>query len=240
MNTDSATIEEVLSDLRTWFTARFDHLRKLSDELIAQLSFDANGAIDLTESTKRRLKASAIKFLADNAVVDGCGLIFAHSALGTANGHLEWWVREEESRFARYSFGVVPGADRYYDYEQHEWFIRAFHDGTAALVGPYIDYLGIEVYVMTLTLPAVVAGKRVGAVGNDIQVEDMERELLPMLLRCPTEAVLVNRHGTVLLGNSARFLPGERVSNDATDFDRLALEPTAGEMELLVFRRQRG
>jgi hypothetical protein len=180
------------------------------------------------------MKSAASRYLAEHAVVDGCGLIFAHSALGTEAGQLDWWVREDESRFARYSFGVVPGADRYYDYEQHEWFIRAFVEGRSAAVGPYIDYLGVEVYIITLTVPAVVAGKRIGAVGTDIQVDDLERALLPLLLRCDSELVLLSRHGHVLLSNSARWLPGELVSTPPEGARLEPLSEVTDGMRVLV------
>jgi hypothetical protein len=142
-------------------------------------------------------------------------------------------VREDESRFARYSFGVVPGADRYYDYEHHEWFIRAFHEGTPALVGPYIDYLGVEAYVLTLTVPANVAGVRVGAIGNDIQVADLEAELLPVLQRSGIEMALVGRHGNVLVGNSSQLLPGVLVPDTLEGFARKRLGPEGADVQLI-------
>lgn len=227
------TAEEVAGDLTAWFDGRFRRLRALADELIDQLRFDASGRLDLTETSRRRLKSAATHFLAENPVIDGCGLIFAHSALGTPNGHLEWWVREDETRFARYSFGVVPGGDRYYDYEQHDWFIRAFNEGAPALVGPYIDYLGVEAYVLTLTVPADVGDLRVGAVGNDIQAEDMEAELLPILRSCERDLVLVGQHDNVLLSNTSRFLPGERVPRELTA-SRVQLLPESTDVQLLA------
>lgn len=228
------TVDEVTRALTEWFDDRFARLQALATELIGLLRFDANDLLDLTETSRRRLKSTAAHYLADNTVVDGCGLIFAHSALGTANGHLEWWVREDETRFARYSFGVVPGADRYYDYEQHEWFIRAFNEGTPSLVGPYIDYLGVEAYVLTLTVPAEAGENRVGAVGNDIQAEDLEAELLPILLSCHSELVLVGRYDNVLFGNSSRYLPGEHVAHASQHFTRVQLLPNSHDVQLLV------
>ena len=229
-------LEEIVAGLRAWFDERFVHLQALADHLIALLRFDAEGLLDLTDTSRRRMKSHAAHYLAENQVVDGCGLIFAHSALGTANGHLEWWVREDESRFARYSFGVVPGADRYYDYEQHEWFIRAFEDGAPALVGPYIDYLGVEEYVLTLTVPAETPRMRVGAVGNDIQAGDMEAELLPILLRSSRELVLVGRHDNVLIANTSRYLPGEQVRVAAERCERIPLLGSTRDVQLLVPR----
>lgn len=231
---DAPSQERIVTALTEWFAERFTSLQGLADELISQLRFDESGLLDLTETSRRRLKGSAVHYLAEHPVVDGCGLIFAHSALGTPNGHLEWWVREDETRFARYSFGVVPGADRYYDYEQHEWFIRAFHEGTPALVGPYIDYLGVEAYVLTLTVPAVANGSRVGAVGNDIQAEDLEAALLPMLLGCEQELVLVGRHDNVLLSNTSRWLPGEHYSSVGGEPQRVQLLPGSRDVQLLI------
>ncbi|RGE24345.1 cache domain-containing protein [Leucobacter sp. wl10] len=229
----TAEVSAVIATIDEWLDDRFSHLEKLAEDFIALLRLDESARLDLGESVRRRLRALAVRYLADNAVVDGCGLIFARSALSFERGHLEWWVREDESRFARYSFGVVPGADRYYDYEHHEWFTRAFQDGVPALVGPYIDYLGVEAYVLTLTVPAAVDGVRVGAVGNDLQVADLETELLPVLQRSGVEMALVGRHGNVLVGNSSRLLPGLFVPDALDGFTRRRLGPEGAEVELL-------
>lgn len=213
--------EDTVATLSDWFTSRFAELTELGAALTHGLSTDASGHLELSHGSRRGMKAAAHRFLAEHPVVDGCGLIFAHSALGTEAGLLEWWVREDETRFARYSFGMVPGADRYYDYEQHEWFIRAFSEGCAAAVGPYIDYLGVEVYLITLTVPAIVNGQRVGAVGTDIQIDDLERALLPILSTCTHELAVVNRTGNVLVSNSDRYLPGELLTGAPEQFEDL-------------------
>lgn len=229
----TAPIADITAELTAWFGERFTQLEELADDLIAALHLGPDRRLELSESARRRMKTTAVRMLEANPVLDGCGLIFARTALGTENGHLEWWVREDETRFARYSFGVVPGGDRYYDYEHHEWFIRAFHEGAPALVGPYIDYLGVEAYVVTLTVPAVLDGVRVGAVGNDIQVADLEAALLPMLLRSRAPLAIVGRHGNVLVGSSSRFLPGEYVPAELPGFARATLGPSSAGLTLL-------
>lgn len=226
-------VQSAVDRLSEWFIQHFERLDALADELISTLRFNDAGHLEISDSTRRRLKSAAVRFLADDETIDGCGLIFAHSALGTENGHLEWWVREDESRFARYSFGVVPGADRYYDYEHHEWFIRSFHEGTPALVGPYIDYLGVEAYVLTLTVPAEIRGSRVGAVGNDIQVSDLEAVLLPVLLEHRSPMAVIGRHGNVIFGNSSRFLPGDFVPDSLPGFRRARIAPEQAGVQLL-------
>ncbi|MFV0435514.1 MAG: cache domain-containing protein [Leucobacter sp.] len=231
--TAPAPVLRVVEQLSAWFTTRFERLESLTAELVASLQLDAEGRLQMTDSTRRRLKSVAVRFLAEDELVDGCGLIFAHSALGTESGQLEWWVREDESRFARYSFGMVPGADRYYDYEHHEWFIRSFHGGTPSLAGPYIDYLGVEAYVLTFTFPAEVRGTRIGVVGADVQVADLETALLPLLLRSPIETALLGLHGNVIFGNSSRFLPGDYVPEGIAGFRRIGLDPAEAGVTLL-------
>jgi hypothetical protein len=230
----TTSVSVTVDTLIDWFENRFTHLRALSDELSTFLTHDSTGVLTVSATVRREMKASASHYLQQHPVVDGCGLIFAHSALGTESGQLEWWVREDESRFARYSFGVVPGGDRYYDYEQHEWFIRASVEGRSAAVGPYIDYLGVEVYIVTLTVPAVVEGRRVGAVGNDIQLEDLERALLPTLLSCESDIVIVSRHGNVLVSNTSQFLPGEALREVAPGFRFIALSDVTDGMRVMV------
>lgn len=238
MTAERIPLPATLDRVRHWFLQHFENLSVLSADLTAELRLDENGLLSMSEATRRRMKAISTSFLAAHPVVDGCGLIFAHSALGTEDGRLEWWVREEESRFARYSFGVVPGADRYYDYEQQEWFLRAFFEGAQAAVGPYIDYLGVESYVVTCTVPAEVGGKRVGAVGNDIQLSDLETALVPILCACEHDVVILNRHGSVLVSNTAKYLPGELVAQLPEGTELVPLDPHLDSLQLLYSRER--
>lgn len=232
--TASLRTQGTVDAVNAWFTERFSRLADLSDRFLAKIDLNSGGLIDVTASMQRQLRLIAEQYLEDNASVDGCGLIFSRTAMGTENGHIEWWVREDEQRFARYSFGVVPGGDRYYDYEHHEWFIRAFHEDVPVFVGPYLDYLGVEAYVTTLTLPATLNGTRIGVVGNDIQLADLEKSLLPLLLGCPTDAILIGTHNNVLISNSANYLPGAQVPHDLAGFRRVSVEPLSIGLELLL------
>lgn len=232
--TNPSRTQGTVDAVNEWFTERFSRLTELSAQFLARIELNANGQIEVAASTQRQLRQIAEQYLEDNLAVDGCGLIFSRSAMGTENGHLEWWVREDEQRFARYSFGVVPGGDRYYDYEHHEWFIRAFHEDVPVFVGPYLDYLGVEAYVTTLTVPATLDGTRIGVIGNDIQLADLEKSMLPLLLGCPADAILIGTHNNVLISNSASYLPGEQVPSDLTGFRRIAVEPPSIGLELLI------
>ncbi len=233
-DTNAVSPEQTIAELRQWFEESFDDLQGLAKQMVAGLTLDGDNRVKYSATARKEMKATAAHFLAEYPVADGCGLIFAHSALGTKDGRLEWWVREDESRFARYSFGVAPGGDRYYDYEQHEWFTRAFEEGASAAVGPYIDYLGVEAYVLTLAVPAVVGEQRIGAVGADVQLDDLERSLLPLLLRCEVEVALLSKHHGVLVSNSPDYLPGKLVPTPPEGARFETLSPRADGMIVMV------
>lgn len=232
---DPVSVADTAASLNTWLNSQFSKLTQLAQSLLEVVQLEGSGRVSVSTAARKHLRDATAAFLSENTVADGCGLIFASMVTERKEaGHLEWWVREDEQRFSRYSFGLIPGADRFYDYEHHEWFTRAYHDGAASLVGPYIDYLGIEAYVVTLTVPAEIAGTRVGAIGCDIQLADLERELLPILLKCETPLAIVGAHGHVLCSNSAKFLPGEYLASGDERIEWLSLEPTATSLRLLV------
>lgn len=225
----NASVEETIASISQWFSHQFDELHRLGAELTDELDLTSDSYLTLTPAARRTMKVRAAKYLQRNTSLDGCGLIFSRSVLTSEMGHLEWWVREDESRYARYSFGVVPGADRYYDYEQDDWFISAFHEGKPAAIGPFIDYLGVEVYILTITIPATVNGVRVGAVGNDMKIDDLEHELLPIMMDCAHEIVLLSSRGNVLVSNTSKFLSGETIINPPTGYKfKEIVEPGVG------------
>jgi hypothetical protein len=73
----------------------------------------------------------------------------------------------------------------------------------------------------------------VGAIGNDIQVADLEAELLPVLQRSGIEMALVGRHGNVLVGNSSQLLPGVLVPDTLEGFARKRLGPEGADVQLI-------
>lgn len=236
MNTQSTySVTDVVAALNEWLNAQFAQLEQLAQNLLEVVQLEGSERVSISTSARKHLRDQTAAFLSENTVADGCGLIFASMVSeNKESGHLEWWVREDEQRFSRYSFGLIPGADRFYDYEHHEWFTRAYHDGAVSLVGPYIDYLGIEAYVVTLTVPAEIQQTRVGAIGCDIQVPDLERELLPILLKSEQPLAIIGAHGHVLCSNSARYLPGDYVADSDESARWIPLEPLGTSLRLLA------
>ncbi|MEB4614746.1 cache domain-containing protein [Leucobacter sp. M11] len=226
-------VGEVTSTLSAWFQRRFTSLQDLAQDLSVEVTRDATDHLLLSETGKQRMRARSTTFLEEHAVVDGCGLIFSREALGTGQGQLEWWVRAGDERFARYTFGVNPAGDRYYDYEQLEWFTKAYQTGELSLAGPYIDYLGVEDYIVTLTTPIQVGQVRAGVAGLDIQMTDIESSLVPILRQSEHDVAILNDHGSVLIGSSGRFLPGDRLTQLPEGYTTSPLEPAEAGLALL-------
>lgn len=220
-------------DLSGWFAGVFGGIEAMSRDftaLIERASTPADGVARLAESARTSLQARARRFLHEYRTADGAGLVFARPADASSPSAIEWWVRGTGDDVDRYRFGTDPAAAGYYEYDRLEWYVRAYHDGCPCIAGPYIDYLGVDQYVVTLMVQALAHGRPVGAAGIDIRVDDLERALMPILHRVPGEAAVLNTHDTVLVGSSSRLLPGERVAEVPDGF---RLTPLPGSRDLL-------
>jgi len=80
--------------------------------------------------------------------------------------------------------------------------------------GPYFDYRGAERFALTFARPVVVAGAFVGVAGADVPLASLEAELLPVLRRVGTRAVLLNHESRVVTANTPHYATGSRVRPD--------------------------
>lgn len=217
--------DQVKTRLETWLVSQFDSLSELAVQAESVIEVDAAGKVDIDQQATARLEELIGEHLVRHRLSDGAGLIFSTEAFGTGDGHLIWLVHDPEEGISRYNFEVNPRADRYYDYERLEWFTKAFTAGTKTIAGPYIDYLGVEEYIVTLTAPIHVRGHRVAVVGTDIRIADLELELLRLLRALPAGAALVNVHDSIVVGSSTRFLSGDQLDPISAGYASLPLQP---------------
>jgi hypothetical protein len=229
----SVSIQKTVLDLAAWFESFFSDIEVYGDDLSGLVVFDGKKPGALTQDSRAKMQVRAVQFLHEHALPDGTGAVFSRAATGSEEGILEWWARDPDRGFARITFGTNPTGDRFYDYERLEWFETAFGAKKRAIAGPYIDYLGIEEYIVTCMTPLTIAGEVVGVVGCDIRMGDLERALMPMLLRIPGDAAILNPHGNVLVGNSGHFLSGDRVTSAPDGYAITPLEIASMELSLL-------
>ncbi|MEQ3549607.1 cache domain-containing protein [Pseudonocardia nematodicida] len=225
--------DDAVVELSGWFACVFDGIEAMNRDftaLIEQVSTPDDGVARLAESGRAALRGRVGRFLGEHRSTDGAGLVFARPADATSPSAIEWWVRGSGGDIDRYRFGTDPAAAGFYEYERLEWFVRAYRDGRPCIAGPYIDYLGVDQYIVTLTVQAVAHGRPIGAAGADIRVSDLERALMPIMRRVPGAAAVLNTHDAVLVGNSSRLLTGDRIAEIPDGF---RLTPLPGSHDLL-------
>ncbi len=234
--TRDPSLDDPVDDLARWFADTFADIGTMNRDFTEVIERDTAPGDDvarLARDAREPLGERARRFLSDHPSADGAGLVFARPSDAASPSVIEWWERGPGGELGRCTFGVDPAGARFYEYDRLEWFTRAFHDGRQWIAGPYIDYLGVEHYIVTLTVQAVAHGRPVGAAGIDIRVRDLERALMPIMRRIPGEAAVLNPHNGVLVGNSSRLLAGDRLPEIPDGFRLTDLDETGPLLRLL-------
>lgn len=234
---DVDVIRPAVDAITGWFSRLFGDLDAMNRDFRAVLEEASQPDDDvarLAKAGRDRAKELVRRFLVEHPRVNGAGLIFSRSARGEGKGVTEWWVRDGDGGLALYEFEVNPLGQRFYDYEKLEWFTVSLSTGRPWLTGPYIDYLGVEEYVVTMTVRSEVHGRAVGVTGLDIRVSDLERELLPLLRLAGRPALLLNPHDSVLASSSSRFSAGDVVHDVPEGFRRVPLPLENPPLTLVV------
>ncbi len=219
--------QECANNISQWFKSFYRDLESASDKISESLTRRMSGRTKINNSDLLDLPEIAHTFLEGHHAAVGAGAIFAVASVSEAQGALEWWLRNDAGRISKREFDLVPDTDAFYDYEQQPWFTIAARTGHLALVGPYVDYLGMGEYILTLTVPLYVDGTFVGVAGSDIRVRDLEGVFLPAMRAVPGDAALLNSQDRVIAGNSGRFLVGNRVKETPPGARKIVLDVPA-------------
>ncbi|MBT8163848.1 MULTISPECIES: cache domain-containing protein [Arthrobacter] len=210
--------------LTSWIGGVSTGIKELSANVASLLERNLLGKAKVDKAALAGLDKLSQEFLAKNTYAVGAGTFFAHEFVEHGGQALEWWSRRESGAIGRLDFDQTPGSSRYYDYEKLPFFSTAAATGEQTLWGPYIDYLGFEDYILTFTAPFSVHGHFTGVAGCDIRLKDLEPRLMPILRAIPGDAALVNASNRVILGNSGRYLVGDRIKTGSSVQDRIALD----------------
>jgi len=223
MNPDSEIVQAA-NALTPWFSGVASEITELSGNVASLLERSLVDKFKVNKSAVAGLDEVSREFLTKNSFAVGAGTLFAAESVEEGSRPLEWWSRKESGAFGRVDFNVTPGSNRFYDYEKLPFFSTAASTGEQTLWGPYIDYLGIEEYVLTFAAPFSVHGNFMGVTGCDIRLRDLEPLIMPTLRLVRADAALINASNRVILGNSGRYLVGERIKSESPDQHRLALD----------------
>jgi hypothetical protein len=149
--------------------------------------------------------ANFIKLHSD--VIVGAGIAYAPGSLREATHWLEWWrtQRTGEPRFVTHDLN--PDSLNYYDYTTRDWFTIPSASGQPVAVGPYVDFGGINVNIITLCVPAPTA-QGVQILGCDLTLANLEGIFLRALQLREPVVVLLGPNGRVIASNNARIATG--------------------------------
>ena len=189
--------------------------------------------LSITRGDIARLEELVGAFLETHDFVVGAGAIFSTEAIRSKDGGLEWWIRRERS-IEKLEFDLTPGGERFYDYQNMPFFASASRTGEQTVWGPYVDYLGMDEYILTYSAPIQLEGEFAGVAGCDIRIKKLEEILMPALRSIPGDAALLNAGGRVVVRNSGAHLVGERVRSTSGGQSLIPIEVPHLGFSLLV------
>ncbi len=151
------------------------------------------------------------ELLAEHAeLIVGMGMIIAPGVASGGRRRILWWQDLGGPEPTALQVDLNPHSLAFYDYGTADWFSVPRDLGGRYVDGPYVDVHGTNRYLLTFTMPVVVAGEFVGIVGADVPVGRLETLLLRAWAGLGVDAVVVNADGRVVVGNTADALPGVR------------------------------
>lgn len=220
----TAEVRHAADELTKWASHVSNETKNLADEVTSQLELSLSGRSKINKASIVGLDQCPSDFLTRNVWAVGAGAFFAGDFVEGGGPALEWLFRKGSADIERLDFDLTPGSNRYYDYEKLPFYSTAASTGEQALWGPYIDYLGFEEYIITFSAPLFVHGEFAGVAGCDIRIKDLEPLIMPHLRDIPDDAALVNSSDRVILGNSGRYLVGDRIKSGPSNERRMALD----------------
>ena len=212
---ERALLEQTATVIGGWLTNMYAGLSELAmvtqkEILSSTRTTPRRNRVSLTPRERKEIRVASEIFLRDHPTPEAAGIIVG-PGIFSDEGEIEWWKLEDDGTTTRVLFTLTPQSAGYYDFETLEWFRSAVDTGRPTFTGPYLDYAGMDEYILTLTVPVHLHGDIVGVAGCDIQSVAVERELMPALRRLRGDVALVSAHDRIILGNSGRFLVGNRV-----------------------------
>ena len=134
--------------------------------------------------------------------------------VGVVPGHPYWigyWQRSEDGPVADNHHVLDPEREDFYDYQHMEFVSRARETHELWSYGPYVDYGGVDDYILTIDAPILHDGRFLGVSAADVLVADLESWLAPWLATA-AESYLVNAEHRVIVSNSVRYRVGDIVA----------------------------
>jgi hypothetical protein len=145
-------------------------------------------------------------------LVDSAGVSVVPGLLSDAETWHQWWSLVR-GHLVFIPHNLNPASLDYYDYTEMTWFERPLASGRPELTGPYLDFGGADIKVVTAARPVLLGERTVAVAGADLSMDAIERAFLRNLGRVEEPVALVTATGKVVASNSARLAPGTRLQD---------------------------
>jgi DNA-binding FadR family transcriptional regulator len=146
--------------------------------------------------------------------VKGMGVI---AEVDVVPGHpywIQWLQRTAAGPVADNHHVLDPAREDFYDYQSREFFDLPRRDHRPCAYGPYVDYGGVDDYILTVAVPILDEDTFYGVTCVDILVADLESWLSP-LLAAAGESYLLNAEQRVIISNSIAHGVGDVMTSTA-------------------------
>lgn len=186
----------------------------------------------LQDMVKQKISGASVR-------INGAGFVAAPGVLSDANLYLEWWMQgAKPGNFIPLKVNLNESSETFYDYPNMPWFYKPREEGVGHVIGPYVDILGIDMYICTFSLPVYFEGRFLGIAGADVPLNNLESIVIPHLMRLDSTAVLVNDDYRIIASNSSRWLVGDFLSSSqlarATHRQVIALDHSVESWCLII------
>lgn len=206
-STPAPTAQHLAAAVAALVEPVFSSLAALAEEV---LTCRGGRSGPCSEKSLSGLEQAIAPRLAAHPSLAGMGYVAAPGAVLGHDRYLVWWQRAGEE-LARLRLNFDASSVDVYDYLQMDWFQEARAGGVRNAFGPYVDYSGSGLYVVTASVPILADDVFVGVAGADIMMAALERHLIAILRTRPTEAVVVNDERHVLAANTPTWVVGSRL-----------------------------
>jgi hypothetical protein len=177
--------------------------------------------------------ADFIKLHSD--LIVGAGIAYAPGSLPEAPHWLEWWRAQPKGGPRFVTHDLNPDSLNYYDYTGREWFTLPSSTGRPVAVGPYVDFGGINVNIITLCVPAQTA-QGIHVLGCDLTLANLEGAFLRTLQLREPAVVLLGPNGRVIASNSARIATGTLLLDEDLEQAETLLDVSPGNPTRLPWK----
>ncbi|MDV8149014.1 cache domain-containing protein [Arthrobacter sp. B10-11] len=172
---------------------------------------------------------------AHSDLIIGAGIAYAPGSLPEAPHWLEWWRAQPKAEPRFVTHDLNPDSLNYYDYTGREWFTLPSSTGQPVAVGPYVDFGGINVSIITLCVPAQTA-QGIHVLGCDLPLAKLEGVFLRALQLRDPAVVLLGPNGRVIASNNARIATGTLLLDEDLKRAETSLDVSQGSPTRLPWK----